>query len=341
MAAYCTGNVIAASVPTGGVAGWGTWNVPNFVGELFKLSPLDTPVLTMIGGMSGGRSLTRSVETWQDTIHRAPAVQANVEGDDATFATQGRSERKNTTMIHQYGLELSYAKQAATSQLGTVGDSPATTAVSILGIQPVGDERAWQLQIKLEQAALDIEKVFLDGSYANPNDGTARQTQGIVGAVSTDTSTNWTGTAGQTADRDVINDLSKKLFDNGARKGNCVIMVNSTCKLDIGASYALDTTGGWNVQPRSMSVFGVNATTIETEFGAYPVVLNRHLDDDTVLILDLSIMAPMFMPTPGKGHFFLEPLAKAGSYDRDQLYGDIGLLYGPSGWHAKAYNLHA
>ena len=64
------------------------------------------------------------------------------------------------------------------------------------------------------------------------------------------------------------------------------LMVGSNSKLQLGDSYAaLD--GGWNVQPRSYSVFGVNVTDLETEFGRYPVVLNRHLDVDTVLIVDL------------------------------------------------------
>ena len=85
----------------------------------------------------------------------------------------------------------------------------------------------------------------------------------------------------------------------------------------------------------------MNVTDVETEFGRYPVVLNRHIPADTALIIELDVMAPHFVPTPGKGHFFVEPLSKDGSYDRAQLYGDIGLEYGPSGWHAKAINLHA
>ena len=325
-----------------------TANLPNFVGELFKLSPLETTFLSLIGGLTGGMAQNHPVETWQDTLHREPAIQTNAEGADASFDSQKRQERRNVSTIHQYGVELTYTKQAATglTGLGAWAAAAPPTAVSgvesagILGTQPVQSEMAWQLQIKIEQAALDVEILFLEGVFAYANTGDDRQTDGIVTSVSADTTTDYVLVALQTADRSVINDLSKKLYDNGAPMRNCVLMVNSQSKLDLGDSYAIEGSGGWNVQPRSYSVFGVNVTDLETEFGRYPVVLNRHLDVNTVLIVDLDVCSPFFMPIPGKGHFFLEPLAKLGSYDRAQLYGEIGLKYGPSGWHAKAINLN-
>ncbi len=89
------------------VAGQGrTANLPNFVGELYKLSPLETPYLSLIGGLTGGVSMTRPIETWQDTIHRAPTIQTNAEGADASFSNQRRAERRNVATIHQYGVEL-------------------------------------------------------------------------------------------------------------------------------------------------------------------------------------------------------------------------------------------
>lgn len=322
-----------------------TSNLPNFIGELFKLSPLETTFLSLIGGLTGGEALDAPLHSWQDTLHRAPAIQTNAEGADATFSNQSRQERRNVATIHQYGVELTYTKQAATGLLGHGAwalDAPPTadgniSAAGILGNQPVQSEMGWQLQIKIEQAALDVEVLFLNGVFAYPNTGDGRQTDGIVTSVSADTTTDYTLITDTKAGRAVVNDLSKKLYDNGAPMRNCVIMVNSQSKLDIGTDY--QTTLG-NVQPRSYSVFGVNVTDLETEFGKYPVVLNRHLDENTVLIVDLDVCAPKFLPIPGKGHFFLEPLAKLGSYDRSQLYGEISMEYGPAGWHAKATNLN-
>jgi hypothetical protein len=41
----------------------------------------------------------------------------------------------------------------------------------------------------------------------------------------------------------------------------------------------------------------------------------------------------VFLETPGKGHFFEEPLAKTGASDEVQIYGEIGLEYGKETAH--------
>jgi hypothetical protein len=50
-------------------------------------------------------------------------------------------------------------------------------------------------------------------------------------------------------------------------------------------------------------------------------------------------LSPVYLDTPGKGHFFEEPLAKTGAKDRTQLYGEVGLKYGNERTHAKITNL--
>lgn len=344
MPAYGTGNQPAAAVPTGGVAGHGSWNLPNFVGELFKLSPLDTPVLSMAGGISGGMQVAAPQFTWQDTLHRAPALTAAdrkaIEGADAAFQAQSRTERQNVCEIFQYGVELTYTKQAATGLLGTSGATPATGAESILGNQPVQNEMAWQLQIKVEQAALDCEVSFLTGTFAYPNDGTARQTQGLVGAITdiakdATAAADWSTAAGSPVlGRQMVNETAEALYVNGARLGSMVIMLGAAEKRITSDDFQVQG----NIQPRSYNRFGVNITDIETNVAPFGVVLNRHLAAGTVLFLNFDVIEPCFLPIPGKGHFFLEPLSKAGSYDRMQLYGEIGLKYGPQGWHAKVTN---
>lgn len=341
MAAFGTDNQPSVAVPTGGVAGFGSFNLPNFVGELFKLSPMETPLLSMIGGLSGGEAVASPQFVWQDTQHRAPALTATdrsaIEGDDATFQAQSRSERTNVVEIFQYGVELTYTKQAATGLLGTSGTTPGVGAESILGNQPVQNEMAWQLQIKIEQCALDVEISFLNGTLDYPNDGTARATQGIRGAISTvdldaQAAADWIADSGAPTDgREAINETALAMYNNGAPMRNPVIMVGGAEKLLISG----DFQSNGDIQPRSYNSFGVNVTDIETDFGKFPVVLNRHCTAEEVLILELDVLAPCFLPIPGKGHFFLEPLAKSGSYDRQQLYGEIGLKYGPEGWHGK------
>ncbi len=349
MPAYGTTNQPASAPPAGGTAGFGTWNLPNFVGELFKTSPLETPFLSIAGGMSGGMAKSSVRFTWQTTQHRQPALQGVpadrgfIEGADATFQVQDRTEVVNVVEIFQYGVELTYSKQAATGMLGAAGLGGAIVINSnqILGDQPVQNEMSWQLQIKMEQAALDVEIAFLNGTLAYAADGTTRATQGIVGAVSADTSldaqllVDFPGLSAAVDGKVAVNTLAAAMWDEGAPLRNVVFMMGSAIKTSVSDSFQLNG----NIAPRSYNIFGANATEIETDFGRFPMVLNRHLDVETMLAVEMDVVYPCFMPIPGKGHFFLEPLAKSGSYDRDQLYGEIGLQYGPPGWHGLITNM--
>ncbi len=349
MPAYGTTNQPASAVPAGGLAGFGTWNLPNFVGELFKTSPLETPFVSTIGGMSGGESLAAVKFTWQTTQHRAPALQGGpadrtfIEGDDATFQVQSRSEVVNVAEIFQYGVELTYSKQAATGQLTEAGLGALATPVSaqVLGNQPVKDEMAWQLQIKLEQCALDLEIAFLTGTLAYAADGTTRATQGITGAIAAATSldaqliADFPGATHIVLGDEAVEVMAQAMWDEGAPLRNVQIHMGSAIKRSVSTEFQ----NRGNVQPRSYNKFGVNATEIETDFGNFPMILNRHIAAETMIAIEMDVSMPCFLPIPGKGHFFLEPLAKSGSYDRQQLYGEIGLKYGPPGWHGIVTNL--
>jgi hypothetical protein len=303
----------------------------------------------MIGGMSGGESLAAVKFSWQTSQHRAPALQGVpadrtfIEGDDATFQVQDRTEIVNVAEIFQYGVELTYSKQAATGMLAAAGLGSLAVPISaqVLGNQPVQNEMAWQLQIKLEQCALDLEIAFLTGTLAYAADGTTRATQGITGAVAAATSldaqtiADFPGVTHIVLGDEAVNVLAEAMWTEGAPLRNVVFMMGSTVKRSVSTEFQ----GLGNVQPRSYNKFGVNATEIETDFGNFPMLLNRHIAAETLLAVELDVTKPCFLPIPGKGHFFLEPLSKSGSYDRQQLYGEIGLKYGPPGWHGIVTNL--
>ena len=42
-----------------------TYNLPNYTGELFGASPEDTPLLSMIGGLTSGESVASTLFEWQ------------------------------------------------------------------------------------------------------------------------------------------------------------------------------------------------------------------------------------------------------------------------------------
>ena len=309
----------------GAVSGLGdSYDLPNYVGELFNVTPNDTPFLSAIGGMTGGKSVTSKQFTWQTVDNAAAAAQTvALEGADPTYAERTRSEVTNVTQIMQYGVNVSYTKQAATGNL---------SGESIIGNQPVQDELAFQLDMAMKRAARDIEFSFLQGTYVADTDmATERKTRGLLEAIST----NEVAAAAAALDQAKVEDALKQMADSGAPFEMPVIMANSFQKQKLSSIYS----SALALAPRDRNIGGVNITTIETDFGQVGIVFDRHLPADDVVIVDLAFCKPVFLDIPGKGHFFVEPLAQSGSAYKFQVYGEIGLEYGPEQFHAKITNL--
>lgn len=308
----------------GAVSGLGdSYDLPNYVGELFNITPNDTPFLSAIGGMTGGKSVTSKQFTWQ-TVDNATAAQTVVaEGADATFAERSRSEVTNVTQIMQYGVHVSYTKQAATGNL---------SGESILGNQPVQDELAFQLDMAMKRAARDIEFSFLQGTYvADTNVSTARKTRGMLAAIST----NERAAAGGALAQGDVDNVLKQMADSGAPFEQPVMFANAFQKQKLSSIFS----SALSLAPRDRNIGGVNITTIETDFGEIGIVFNRHVPADDIIIADLAYCKPVFLDIPGKGHFFAEPLAQTGSAYKFQIYGEVGLEYGPEQFHGKITNL--
>lgn len=305
-----------------------TYDNPNFVGELFQLTPTETPFLSMIGGLTGGINTTSEEFTWQSDDLPAAAQNVALEGADPSYTNRARSSYSNVCQIVQKGTEVTYTKQAAVGSLGTPASRSAAGA-SILGNQPVQDELSRQLMLKTMEAARDVEFSFIQGTYARPTtNASARQTRGIIPAITTNVVD---ATASPTATKTHFLALVKEMADNGAKFMNPVVFVNSFQKQQM--------TAAFTYAPESRNVGGVNLQDLETDFAKFGVVYNRHVPAGTLLVIDVPWCAPRFLEIPGQGHFFAEPMAKTGSAWKWQLYGEIGLQYGVELYHGKVTNL--
>jgi hypothetical protein len=169
-----------------GITGLGlTYNLPNYVGELFMLTPEDTPLLSSIGGLTGGKAVNSTEWSWQTSDQRNPAQRTRLEGAPAPTAEERvRGTVKNVVEIHQEQVSVSYTKQAATAQLTT----PSSAPFQINGDQnnPIQRELDWQVERALKAIALDVNYTFINGSFVQPTDNTtARQTRGLMQAIAT------------------------------------------------------------------------------------------------------------------------------------------------------------
>jgi hypothetical protein len=319
-----------------GITGQGTtFNLPNFVGELFAVTPTDTPFLSAIGGLTGGESAEATLFQWQGfDLRDAADDRQRVEGANAPDAeARVRFNVNNVVQIHQEAVEISYTKMAATGQFNSTGSShPGSVGIS--GANPVLAEMDWQTRQALVQVARDIEKSFLTSTFANPATNAApRKTQGLIGA----TTTNVIDGSGAPLNEDIVLDLLELVWQSGGimEQETATVMVNSGLKRQLTNIFITQK----NYQEASRNVGGVNLQTFETDFGRLNIMLNRYMPTSTLQVVSLEECAPKFLPIPNKGFLFVEPLAKVGAAERAQIYGEVGLKYGNEKKHGKITGL--
>lgn len=383
------------------------YDLPNYTGEIITITPGDTPFLTAIGGLAGQNNANDTIAStqfeWQTQDLGTPAQPAILEGADiSTLVERSRGTVNNVAQIFQYGFGVTYTKQAASQRLSglALGGAPGN---------PVADEVQYQTQLKLVEAARDINYTFLNGAYQLPTDNsTARKTRGLFAAITTNTAdargtgasvtgtasadtVTWTGhglavgdvvvfsaltggaglvintvyyvssvvdantiqlsatqggsaidittnmTAGTAAagaklTRAHVLDLVQKVYDNFGinQDAEPSLLCNSSIKRSLTRLFVTDA----NYREQSRTVGGANVTTVETDFGRLNILLDRAVPTHYLGFAHLGACMPMYLPIPGSGFLFVEPIAKTGAQYKYQLYGEVGLKYGSERSHA-------
>lgn len=227
-----------------GITGQGTtFNLPNYTGELFGISPEDTPLLSSIGGLTGGVETTSTEFEWQTSDLRAPEEnRSRVEGANAQNSDQRvRANVTNVVEIHQETVEVSYTKQAAVG-LHNGSNNEQTN--------PVTSELPWQIEQALKAKATDIEASFLLGQYQKPVDNTTpRKTRGLLQAIQTNVIDLGTLYASLSASGDTITHTATPLVNGQA--------VRFT---DVGAATGVKLNRVYYVVQQSTNAFKVALT---------------------------------------------------------------------------------
>ena len=309
------------------VSGQGTtFNLPNYTGDLYTVAPADAPFLSAIGGLNGGQSTISTEFEWQtEGVESSSANNSKVEGAAAPTASEvSRVNVSNVVEIHQESVEITYTKQWAVGQHAGINDE---------NTNPIRDELAHQIDLKLKKIAVDVELSFLSGVYAKPaNNSTARATRGVLTAITTNVFAN--GGTGRALSKSIIDQSLKAMFSNGSplSQGSTVFMVGPDQKIALSDLYATATL---NQPTMTRNIGGVAIDTIITDFGTFGVMLNRNMPAGQLAVLDLGVCRPRYL---GPG-FVVEELAKVGSSRKFQLYGEIGLEYGAEQYHGLIKDL--
>ncbi len=304
----------------GNFAGISTiYDLPNYVGELFSITPFETPFLSMIGGLTGGMETQSTDFTWQTVDNAAAAQPAILENQAPVNEERTRAQVSNVAQIFQYGIALGYSNLAARGNL---------SGISIVGNQPVQDELSLQTTLKLQRAARDIEYSFLQGAYQKPTDNTtARKTRGLKNAITT----NAVAAASATLSRTHTQALWKAMADSGAPFSNTVVFANSFQRMQL--------TNIYGYAPEDRNIGGLSIKQIEMDFGYVGIAYNRFMPVDEIYAVEIPVCAPRMLNIPKKGFLFVEPMGKTKSAEEFQLYGEVGLEYGPELWHGKITGL--
>lgn len=304
-----------------------SFNVPNYSGILYNKANTKTPFLNMI---SGRVRYTNSVEfvcgqyyTSEEGAIPSISETASLTAPTATFIT--RTQMSNVTQIFMESVAISYAKQ---SNMATL------SGVNIAGqLANPQDELSFQTAQKMDKIKRSIEKTFIQGTYNKATtDATVNKTRGMVKAITTNVVTAGT----KPLDIWLVNDAQQKIYDAQGDISNLYLWTNT---VGLNQLQADAIKWGMKMGEPYMSAYGVQVWDIILPLGTVHIALGEFLPSGTALVLNFEVIGPVEQLVPGKGNFFLEPLAKTGAGEKYQIFGQIGLDHGPEWYHAKITGL--
>lgn len=294
---------------------------------LFNKGNTRTPFMSMI---SGKTKYTNSVEfilgqEYQSEDGDIPAISetASLTAPDPSYIT--RKQNTNVTQIFQDSVAISYAKM---SNMGTL------SGANIAGQQanPM-DELDFQVGNKMRKLARSIEKTFIQGKYNKATtDATINKTRGMDEAIKT----NVIAASNAPLDIWLVNDLVQKIRDNGGDISNLVLWLDTVTLNQLNGS-AVES--GVEMGQAYSNEYGIQVRDLLLPIGRIRTALGEFIPSGTAYAFNFDAISPVEQPVPGKGNFFLEPLAKEGAGDKYQIFGQIGLDYGNELLHGKITGL--
>lgn len=312
------------------VTGIGTsWNLPNYAGELFTADSSQTPLLSMTGGLTGGRQTASSEFPTAVLFDYPQASQPSISEEASVSAPQSelilREQETNVVQIHQEVINLTYMKMSNSGSMSGLNSSVLSS---------VEDEKAFQIQHKLVKIARDVEHSFINGTFQKATSASqANKTRGLIELTKSGTTIDAGGAA---LSKSLLDALYIQMAESGAYFDNMVMFLPAVQKQAVTDIYASQFNASMSTRE---TIGGVAITQIETDFFRTGVVWDRFMPKDAVLIADVAHIAPVFQAVPEKGVIFEEELAKTGAADMIQIYAQIGLAHGPAFLHGSITNL--
>lgn len=300
-----------------------SFGVLNYSGMLFNKGNTRTPLSSIIGSKAKTTNHVEFVTGQEYTTEGGsqPEISENdsLTAPDATVLT--REQKTNVTQIFHESVGISYGKQ---SNMGTLSGLNVENQQA----NPI-NELDFQVAAKIQKVNRDIEYTFINGVYQKAtSDSEANKTRGLVNAIETNVMAMEEKALGLWD----IADMVKTIYGVNAPTDGLCLWCDATTLFQVNADAVQN---GLTVVPAARDINGIRLSKVLTPIGEVYLYLGECLPAGTALLLDLDVLAPVYQPVPGKGNFFLEPLAKTGAGEKYQLFGQIGLDHGPEWYHGK------
>nr|DAJ08654.1 MAG TPA: Major capsid protein [Caudoviricetes sp.] len=272
--------------------------VVDLTEEIKLVSPTDTPLTTMLMGRGQIVKATDITVTWRERELNSERGVLRLEGAEAgAVIVSNRGSLSNVCQIIEKVTQVSGTARA---------------------LQPkgIGDTFTAEVQDRLIETKRDLEWYFLNGVKTLEADDTPRQMAGLINLVNDN---NVVSTAGALSE-DHFLDALQKMWEHGAQ-GSYFAFVNASQKRAINALATEKGNVRWVLDNGSVTnVYGIAVSKIVTDFGEISLVLDRYMDNNTILTLDLDeVQLAELRPT------FYEDLPKSGDYFKGNVINECTL----------------
>lgn len=266
--------------------------VVDLTEEIKLVSPTDTPLTTMLMARGKVVPATDITVTWRERELNTNRGTLKVEGAEAgEVITSTRGSLNNVCQIIEKVTQVSGTARA-------------------LKPKGIGDTFDAEVQDRLIETKRDLEWYFLNGTKTLESDGTPRQMAGLMNLVNAN---NVVTTKGALTENHFL-DALQKMWDKGAQ-GEYFAFVNATQKRAINALAKAEGNVRYVLDNGSVvNKYGIAVSQIVTDFGTVNLVLDRYMDNNGILIVDLDeVEIAELRPT------FYEDLPKAGDYYKGHI----------------------
>lgn len=251
--------------------------------EIALISPTDTPLSTMLMQLGRIVPATDITVTWMEKeLNKLSASNLKVEGAEADqFSNTKRTQKSNLCQIMEVGTKVSGTVQA---------------------LNPAGIEDAYVSEINDRMIELKVgtEHYFINGVKAEESGKTPRQMDGLMNLA------HQISDAGALTEDLLLNGM--EVMYNAGVNGDVYLFCNAKIKRAIN-NIAKEASSTIFLADAGKNAYGILVQSIETDFGTINIVMDRHMKDGEMLLIDLNeVEVAELRPA------FYEALPKTGDY---------------------------